>query len=161
MAYFDEMKIGDHRELGSFTFTTENVKAFAEKFDPQPFHLDEEAGRKSPFGGLAASGWHVAAAWMKLAVADFKQEARDRASRGEPVVLSGPSPGFENMKWIKPVLAGDTLTYATEVSSLRPSGSRPQWGLVEFHNTGINQRGELVFSFTGKAFMPRRPASGG
>lgn len=159
MQYFEEMKIGDRRELGSFTFTPENIKAFAEKFDPQPFHLDEEAGRKSPFGGLAASGWHVAAAWMKLTVADFKREAEAQVARGEPAVLGGPSPGFENMKWIKPVLAGDTLTYDTQVSSLRPSGSRPQWGLAEFHNNGINQRGELVFSFTGKAFVPRRPTT--
>lgn len=159
MHYFEEMKVGDRRELGSFTFTPENIKAFAEKFDPQPFHLDEEAGRKSPFGGLAASGWHVAAAWMKLTVADLNRGAEAQIARGEPPVLGGPSPGFENMKWIKPVLAGDTLTYDTQVSSLRPSGSRPQWGLAEFHNTGVNQRGELVFSFTGKAFVPRRPTT--
>lgn len=159
MPYFEEMKIGDRRDLGTFTFTPENIKAFAEKFDPQPFHLDEEAGRKSPFGGLAASGWHVAAAWMKLTVANFKREAEARAARGEPEVLGGPSPGFEDLKWIKPVLAGDTLTYGSEVSALRLSESRPQWGLAEFRNTGVNQRGELVFSFTGKAFVPRRPAA--
>jgi acyl dehydratase len=159
MQYFEEMKIGDRLELGSFTFTPENIKAFAVKFDPQPFHLDEEAGRKSVFGGLAASGWHVAAAWMKLTVASFKREAEARAARGEPVVLGGPSPGFEDLKWIKPVLAGDTLTYDTQVSSLRSLDSRPQWGLAEFYNTGVNQRGELAFSFKGKAFVPRRPAA--
>ncbi len=157
MPYFEDMKIGDRRELGSFTFTPENIKAFAAKFDPQPFHLDEEAGRNSVFGGLAASGWHVAAVWMKLTVANFKREAEARAARGEAPIAPGPSPGFDDLKWIKPVLAGDTLTYETEVSSLRLLDSRPQWGLAGFDNIGINQRGELAFSFKGKVFMPRRP----
>ncbi|HAO39612.1 MAG TPA: dehydratase, partial [Afipia sp.] len=75
MPYFEDMNIGDRRELGSFTFTPEGIKAFAAKFDPQPFHLDEEAGRNSVFGGLAASGWHVAATYMRLTVARFPREA--------------------------------------------------------------------------------------
>ncbi len=159
MPYFDDIKIGDRRELGSFTFTPENIKAFAVKFDPQPFHLDEEAGRKSVFGGLAASGWHVAAAYMKLTVASFQREAQALIARGEKPVVSGPSPGFRDLKWIKPVLAGDTLTYASEVTSMRPLESRPQFGFVGFYNTGVNQRGELAFSFNGSVFAPRRPAA--
>lgn len=158
MPYFDDIKIGDRRELGSFTFTPENIKAFATKFDPQPFHLDEEAGRKSVFGGLAASGWHVAAVYMKLTVASFKREAEQLIARGEKPVASGPSPGFRELKWIKPVLAGDTLTYASEVTSMRPLESRPQFGFVGFYNTGVNQRGELAFSFMGSVFALRRPA---
>jgi acyl dehydratase len=159
MPYFDDIKIGDRRELGSFTFTPENIKAFAVKFDPQPFHLDEEAGRKSVFGGLAASGWHVAAVYMKLTVASFQREAQALIARGEKPVVSGPSPGFRDLKWIKPVLAGDTLTYASEVTSMRPLESRPQFGFVGFYNTGVNQRGELAFSFNGSVFAPRRPAA--
>ncbi|MBX9820611.1 MaoC family dehydratase [Afipia birgiae] len=159
MPYFDDIKIGDRRELGSFTFTPENIKAFATKFDPQPFHLDEEAGRKSVFGGLAASGWHVAAVYMKLTVASFQREAAELIARGEKPVATGPSPGFRELKWIKPVLAGDTLTYASEVTSMRPLESRPQFGFVGFYNTGVNQRGELAFSFMGSVFAPRRPAA--
>jgi len=158
MPYFDDIKIGDRRELGSFTFTPENIKAFAAKFDPQPFHLDEEAGRKSVFGGLAASGWHVAAVYMKLTVASFQREGAAMIARGEKPVASGPSPGFRDLKWIKPVLAGDTLTYASEVTSMRPLESRPQFGFVGFYNTGVNQRGELAFSFEGSVFALRRPA---
>lgn len=159
MPYFEDMKIGDRRELGSFTFLADDIKKFAAKFDPQPFHLDEEAGRNSVFGGLAASGWHVAATYMRLTVAHFKRDVEAALARGEKPVAAGPSPGFENLKWIKPVLAGDTLTYVTEVSSLRVLDSRPQWGLVGFHNVATNQRGEPAFSFEGKAFVLRRPVT--
>lgn len=158
MPYFEDINIGDRRELGSFTFTPDNIKAFAAVFDPQPFHLDEEAGRKSVFGGLAASGWQVASIYMKLTVASFQRDAAELIARGEKPVLSGPSPGFRELKWIKPVLAGDTLTYVSEVTSKRPLESRPQFGFVGFYNTGINQRGELAFSFMGSVFSPRRPA---
>jgi acyl dehydratase len=158
MPYFEDINIGDRRELGSFTFVAEDIKRFAAKFDPQPFHLDEEAGRNSLFGGLAASGWHVAAVWMKLTVANMQREAAAVAARGEKPIPAGPSPGFTELKWIKPVLAGDTVTYDSETTSKRPLESRPQWGLTKFFNTGVNQRGELVFSFKGQAFVPRRPA---
>lgn len=158
MPYFEDITIGNRRELGSFTFLADDIKKFAAKFDPQPFHLDEEAGRKSVFGGLAASGWHVSAIFMKLTVAHFKREAEAALARGEKPVAAGPSPGFDDLRWIRPVLAGDTLTYVSEISSLRALESRPQWGLVGFHNSATNQRGELVFSFEGKAFAPRRPA---
>jgi acyl dehydratase len=158
MSYFEDVKIGESRELGTFTFTADDIKRFAAKFDPQPFHLDEEAGRKSVFGGLAASGWHVAAVFMKLTVASFRREAEASIARGEKPVLAGPSPGFVNLKWLKPVLVGDTLTFTTKVAEKRELESRPQWGLVSFDHTAFNQRGELAFSFTAKAFLPRRPA---
>ncbi len=157
MNYFEDIAIGDRRELGSFTFTPELIKAFARQFDPQPFHLDEEAGRKSHFGGLAASGWHVAAVYMKLTVAYFQRLAREREMRGEPMIAAGPSPGFRDLKWLRPVLAGDTLTYVSEVTSKRPLATRPEWGLLLFNNTGTNQRGELAFSFEGSVFAGRRP----
>ena len=156
MSYFEDIKAGDVRPLGSYTFTAENIKEFARKFDPQPFHLDEEAGR-DVFGGLAASGWHVSAAWMKVMVATFKRDAAERIARGEPVASPGPSPGFRNLKWIKPVLAGDTVSYQWEVMSMRTSEKRPEWGLLQSLNTGINQHGVLVFSFEATVFLPRKP----
>jgi acyl dehydratase len=154
MTYFDDIKAGDQRSLGSFTFTAENIKEFARKFDPQPFHLDEDAGRRV-FGGLAASGWHVASVWMKVTVAAFEKEMAERAARGEPVAAPGPSPGFRNLKWIRPVLAGDTVSYQWEVTSTRISEKRPEWGLVHSLNTGTNQHGVLVFSFEATVFVPR------
>ncbi len=159
MRFFEDIAVGDRRELGSFTFTAELIKKFAAQFDPQPFHLDEEAGRQSLFGGLAASGWHVGSVSMKLLVADGQRQAEEEVARGEKVAVWGPSPGFRELRWIKPVLAGDTVSFATEVGSLRPSESRPEWGILQARNIGTNQRGERVFSMLAIAFVPRR--SGG
>ena len=158
MGFFEDMEIGQRREVGSFIFTAEGIKKFAAEYDPQRFHLDEEEGRKSLFGGLAASGWHVAAVCMKLMVADGQREAKEAAARGEQIAVWGPSPGFRELRWLRPVLAGDTVTYATEVESLRTSEKRPEWGILQARNTGTNQRGELVYSFLATAFVPRRNA---
>ncbi|HWX08157.1 MAG TPA: MaoC family dehydratase [Bradyrhizobium sp.] len=160
MRFFDDIAIGQRRELGSFIFTADAIKNFARQFDPQRFHLDEEEGRKSLFGGLAASGWHVGSVCMKLLVADGQRLAKEALARGEEIAVWGPSPGFRDLRWIKPVLAGDTISFASEVESVRPSEKRPEWGIVQARNTGTNQRGELVFSFLATAFVPRRtPAS--
>lgn len=156
MRFFEDIKVGDRSELGAFTFTAEDIKRFAAKFDPQRFHLDEEEGRKSLFGGLAASGWHVGSVCMKLLVAEGKRQSEEAHDRGEQVAVWGPSPGFRELRWIKPVLAGDTISFASEVTSLRTSTSRPRWGLVEARNTGTNQHGEAVFSILATAFVPRR-----
>ena len=156
MRFFEDIEVGQRRELGSFTFTAELIKKFAVQFDPQRFHLDEEAGRKSLFGGLAASGWHVGSVCMKLLVADGQRQAREAAARGEKVAVWGPSPDFRDLRWFKPVLAGDAISFATEVESLRPSSKRPEWGILEARNTGVNQRGEPVFSLLATAFVPRR-----
>jgi acyl dehydratase len=156
MRFFEDIEVGQRRELGSFTFTPELIKKFAGQFDPQRFHLDEEEGRKSLFGGLAASGWHVGSVCMKLLVADGQRQASEAAARGEKVAVWGPSPGFRDLRWTRPVLAGDTISFATEVESLRPSEKRPEWGILQARNTGINQHGELVFSLLATAFVPRR-----
>jgi acyl dehydratase len=156
MHFFEDIEIGQRRELGSFTFTAEGIKKFAAEFDPQRFHLDEEEGRKSLFGGLAASGWHVGSVCMKLLVADGQRQAAEALARGEKVAIWGPSPGFRDLRWIKPVLAGDTIAYASEVESLRTSEKRPEWGILQARNTGTNQRGELAFSLLATAFVPRR-----
>jgi acyl dehydratase len=156
MHFFEDLRVGQRRELGSFTFTAEAIKAFAARFDPQRFHLSEEEGRKSLFGGLAASGWHVGSACMKLLVADGELQAGEAAARGEKVAVWGPSPGFRELRWIRPVLAGDTISFASEIESLRESSSRPEWGILEARNSGTNQRGEAVYSMLAIAFVPRR-----
>lgn len=156
MRFFEDLEVGQRREFGSFTFTAEDIKRFASQFDPQRFHLDEEEGRNSLFGGLAASGWHVASVCMKLLVVDNQRLAELARARGEPVAVGGPSPGFRELRWIKPVLAGDVISFASEIESLRLSASRPEWGILQARNVGTNQRGELVFSFLASGFVPRR-----
>ena len=158
MRFFEDIEIGQRRELGSFTFTAELIKKFARQFDPQRFHLDEEEGRKSLFGGLAASGWHVGSVCMKLLVADGQRQAAEAAARGEKLAVWGPSPGFRDLRWLKPVLAGDVITYASQIESLRTSEKRPEWGIAQARNTGTNQRGDMVFSLLATAFVPRRNA---
>ena len=156
MHFFEDIEIGARRELGSFTFTADLIKTFATQFDPQRFHLDEEAGRKSLFGGLAASGWHVASICMKVLVGDGKRQMQEARARGEEVAVWGPSPGFRELRWIKPVLAGDTISFSNQVETKRTSDKRPEWGILQARNTGTNQRGEVVFSFLATAFVPRR-----
>src|SRR6202012_792985 len=112
--------------------------------DPQRFHLDEEEGRRSLFGGLAASGWHVGSVCMKLLVADGQRQAEEAAARGEEVAVWGPSPGFRELRWIKPVLAGDIVHFASEIIAKRGWKRRPEGGPVQPRHTGTNQRGELV-----------------
>ena len=158
MRFFEDLEIGQRRELGSFTFTPELIKKFATQFDPQRFHLDEEEGRKSLFGGLAASGWHIGSVCMKLLVADGQRLSKEADARGEKVAIWGPSPGFRELRWIKPVLAGDTISFASEMETLRSSEKRPEWGIAQSGNIGVNQRGEMVFSFLATAFVPRRNA---
>jgi acyl dehydratase len=156
MRFFEDIKVGDKAEVGSHTFTADAIKAFARKFDPQPFHLDEAAAAKSNFGALAASGWHTASAWMRLMVEHNGREDAAQRARGEAVAALGPSPGFRELKWLKPVYAGDTIRYSTEIVDLRASNSRPGWGLMSFKNTGVNQNKEPVISFISVAFVERR-----
>ena len=154
--YLDEIEAGQVVELGGVRFTREAVLDFARKFDPQPFHIDDEAAVRGPFGKLAASGWHTAACWMKCYVATNQAaEARMRVEGREPGVL-GPSPGFTNLKWPKPVFPGDTISYRSTVTGKRQLATQPKWGMVFARNEGFNQNGELVFSFEGKVLAPRR-----
>jgi acyl dehydratase len=159
MRFFEDMEVGQRREVGSFTFTAQAIKTFAYEFDPQRFHLSEEEGRKSLFGGLAASGWHVASVCMKLLVVDGQRETKAATARGEKVAVWGPSPGFRELRWLKPVLAGDTISFASEIVAMRTSDSRPGWGILQARLTGTNQHGELVYSVLSTAFVPRRDTS--
>lgn len=156
MRWLDEFVPGETFALGSHTFDADAIVAFARDFDPQPFHLDEDAGRASLFGGLAASGWHVACAWMKLWIAHQSRAMAERAARGGLQPIPGPSPGFDDMRWLRPVLAGDTVAYTTTILAARPSKSRPEWGIVDTASEG-RVADTLVFSFTGHIFMPTRP----
>lgn len=149
---FDQLAIGERTELGSFTFTPDDIIAFARAFDPQRFHIDEAAAKASLFGGLCASGWHTGAVWMRLMVAHRR---RVEGVMGDAMPRLGSSPGFKALKWLKPVFAGDTISYASTNIDKRASASRPGWGLVFHHNTGVNQRGETVFMFDGCVFWQR------
>ncbi len=156
MNFFEDMEIGARREIGAYTFTAEAIKKFAGKYDPQRFHLDEEAGRNSLFGGLAASGWHVGSVCMKMLVADGQRRVKEALARGEKVAVWGPSPGFRDLRWLRPVLAGDTISFSTGIESKRTSESRPGWGIVQTATGGVNQRGEQVYSIRATAFVPLR-----
>ena len=150
--FFEEIEVGLAVELGLYHFTRENIVAFAADFDPQAFHLDEKAAAAGPFGRLSASGWHTAAGWMKCFVAS------NDAARAKLAVVpeTGPSPGFTNLKWLKPVCPGDTLSYRSVVTGKRELATRPGWGMIHSLNEGHNQHGELVFSFEGKVLTARR-----
>jgi acyl dehydratase len=155
MLWFEDIAIGTKRDLGTYTFTQDEIIAFAKKYDPQIFHIDPEAAKETMFGGLIASGWHTAAIWMKLAIAD-----RERARReGQTLGRSGVSPGFEDMRWIKPVRPGMTLRYTSETIEKIELKSRKDVGLVKTRNEATDENGERVFSFIGKGFMQRRPAT--
>ena len=154
MKYFEEIVVGTRIELGSYTFDAERIKAFARKYDPQAFHIDEEAAKKSHFGRLVASGWHTAAVSMRLTV-DGTRRANEN-QKGD-IIKSGPSPGVRDLKWHKPVYAGDTISYATEIIELKEM-ARPGWGLMLTKSTGTNQNGEVVYSVQGAVLVARKPA---
>ena len=125
----------------------DRIKAFAAEFDPQPFHLDEQAARNSFFGGLAASGWHTAAATMRLLVASDLRPAGGIVGAG-----------FDEFRWPRPVRPGDELHVEVEILEVRASKSRPQQGLVKIRTTTLNQRDETVQVTVGNLVVPRRPA---
>jgi hypothetical protein len=156
MKYFDDIRIGDVVMTGRHSFTAEEIKSFATRFDPQPFHVDEEAAARSHFGALCASGWHTASAWMRLMV-DYRRAESDAArARGETVAGNAPAVGLRDLKWLKPVYAGDVIDYKSEVTEVRPSGTRPGFGLVVILTTGTNQNAAPVISFISTAFVERR-----
>ena len=157
MKYFDEIRVGDTVAVGRHTFTADEIKAFAQRFDPQLFHIDEAAAERSHFGALCVSGWHTAVVWMRLMV-DYRRGMIEAArARGEPVVGIGPALGFRELKWLKPVYVGDTIEYQSEVVETRVSNSRPSSGLMTIRSTGVNQNGEPVISFVSITFVERRP----
>lgn len=161
MKYLEDIRVGDVYEIGRHTFSAEEIKSFARRFDPQHFHVDEEAAKTSHFGALCASGWHTALAWMRLMVAYRRGEAEAARARGEPVAGIGPALGFRELKWLKPVYVDDTIDYRSEVIETRVSRSRPRLGLMTIRTTGVNQNGETVISFLSATFVERRPGATG
>ncbi|MGU3540237.1 MaoC family dehydratase [Methylobacterium sp. A54F] len=158
MPFLGEAEIGIARDLGAYAFTAEDIVAFARAYDPQVFHLDPEAARRTHFGGLCASGWHTAAIYMKrLLITRARDIAHTTAATGRAPML-GPSPGFRAMRWLAPVYAGDTLRYETRLVEKRASISRPGWGLAFAQNSARNQHGAEVFSFRSAVFWQWGPS---
>jgi len=147
--YWEDLVPGSVRDLGTVTMDAAEIKDFAGRFDPQPFHLDEEAGKRSIFGGLCASGWHTCALAMRLTVTNFLHES---SSMG--------SPGLENLRWMKPVYPGDTLRLQQVILESRPLRTRPDVGLVRSRWEMFNQDGEQVLQMEGYGmFRRRQPAT--
>lgn len=144
--YWEDFPVGSVREFGGITLTKEEIIDFATKFDPQPFHLDEEAAKHSLFGRLCASGWHTCALAMRMMCDAYLLET---ASLG--------SPGLENIRWLKPVYPGDTLHARSVVLEARPMESKPHVGLLRTRWEVINQHNEDVMQMEGYGMFRRRP----
>lgn len=147
MLYFEDFQPDATARHGPLAVSEEDIVAFAREFDPQPMHLDPAAAKDSLLGGLAASGWHTCALMMKLIAEGFLVRS---SSMG--------SPGIEEVKWLKPVRPGDSLTLTRTVTEARPSRSRPDTGLVTFAFALDNQRGERVMTMANVIMFGRRPA---
>jgi acyl dehydratase len=145
--YWEDFPVGMVVDFGSMPVTRDAVIEFARQFDPQPFHLDDEAGRRSLFGGLCASGWHTCAMAMRLMCDEYLLES---ASLG--------SPGIENLRWLKPVYPGDTLHLHHEVVESRPMASKAEVGLVRSRWEVRNQADEAVLAMEGWSMFRRRHA---
>ena len=147
MIHFEDVAIGAVRETGSKTVTAEEIIEFGIEFDPQYYHVDPERAKDSIFGGLVASGWHIGAMAMRLMVDSF---VGNTASVG--------SPGFDDLRWMKPVRPGDTIRVRSTVLDKAPSQRRPEIGSVRFRTELLNQRDEVVMSLISIAMYRRRPA---
>ena len=147
--FWEDFPPGSVRAFGATPVTREATVAFASQFDPQPFHLDDAAAEASLFGRLSASGWHTAAMAMRMICDDH---LLDTASLG--------SPGIDQLRWLKPVYPGDTLSVKLEVLEARSMNSRPGVGLVKSRWTVLNQHREPVMSMEGWGMMRKRPAAG-
>lgn len=144
--HWEDFPAGSVREFGAKTVTREAVLAFAREFDPQPFHLDDDAAEASLFGRLSASGWHTCAMTMRMICDDHLLES---SSLG--------SPGIDSLRWHKPVYPGDTLRVRLEVLEARAMTSRPEVGLVRSRWQVLNQHGDVVLSMEGWGMFRRRP----
>ena len=145
--YLDDLHVGYRHTSGTYTIDEAEIKAFAHQFDPQPFHLDDAAAKGSPFRGLAASGWHIAAITMRLQV-----------DSGPPLAGGIIGAGGE-IDWPRPTRPGDTLRVESEVLEVTPSKSRPDRGMITLRSRTLNQRDEAVQTLTVKLIVPRRPAA--
>ncbi|MBC7501096.1 MAG: MaoC family dehydratase [Herminiimonas sp.] len=145
--FFEDFEVDKKIIIGSRTVTENEIIAFATAFDPQPFHVDQDAAAKSIYGGVIASGWHTCSIMMRMMVDGF---LRDSASMG--------SPGVDEVRWIKPVRGGDTLTVSTTAIEKKPSASKPDRGVVVTVWEATNQHGDIVATVKGMGMFGRRPA---
>ena len=143
--FWEDFPVGHVREFGAYPVTREAVLAFAREFDPQPFHLDDDAAEASLFGKLAASGWHTCAMTMRMMCDGYLLDA---ASLG--------SPGLESLRWLKPVHPGDTLHVRLEVLEARPLASRPGVGMIRSRWDVKDQDGDTVLTMEGFGMFRRR-----
>ena len=143
--YLEDFAVGQTFRSSRVQIDKDRITTFAAEFDPQPFHLDEDAARDTIFGGLAASGWHTAAVTMRLLV-----ESDLRPAGG----IVGA--GFDDFRWLRPVRPGDQLRIEAEVLEVRPSRSRPQQGVIKVRTTTLNQNDEAVQVTVGNLVVPRR-----
>jgi acyl dehydratase len=149
--YLEDFTVGEVETFGSYRVTREEVIEFASRYDPQPFHLNDDAAAENRiFGRLAASGWHTAAMTMRMRV--------DHA--GGDGAFSLGSPGIDELRWLRPVYPGDTLSVRTEVLEINPSRSRPDMGSVRGVTSTLNQHGEEVMRMMDIGLYPRRPQEG-
>lgn len=139
-------QVGETITLGSHLFEPDEIIAFAKKFDPQPFHLSEETARGSVFGALCASGWQTAATWMKYNVRMGQLGGKPWEGDG-PAPTVGASPGIKNLKWLKPVFAGETITYTRKVTGHRALASRPGYQVLTVWGEGHDSKGDKVIEF--------------
>ena len=147
MQYFEDIAVGRVRRFGHYAVTRDEVVAFAEKFDPQPFHLSDDAAAKTHFGRLSASGWHTCAMTMAMLVENLK--ANEQAGLG--------SPGMDELKWLKPVYPGDVLRCETELLDKRVSAKRPEMGIFKTRLTVFNQHDEPVMTYLSNGLIRTRP----
>ena len=139
--------LGETVELGSHRFEPDEIKEFARKYDPQLFHVDEAAAERSVFGRLCASGWHTAAMWMRYNLKRREDTDKRPWDGPGPRPEFGPSPGFTDLKWLKPVYAGDTITFTRTAISHRAAGSRAGWRILTIRCEAHNQDGAPVLTF--------------
>lgn len=154
--FFEDRVIGETSDFGRHTFAKDEIIAFARQFDPQPFHTDEVAAKNTMFGGLCASGWHTAAIFIRGIVTSRRAEIEQARAAGQRIAAYGPSPGFRDLRWFKPVYAGDTIEFRGRLSEKIDLKSRPNVGLLASEVQGRNQKGEIVFAITSQILAERR-----
>ena len=156
--FFDHIRIGEQTELGSHQFSHDEMIAYAKRFDPQSFHVDDEAAKGSVFGKLIASGWHTAAICQRLTIAKRNDLAEQTPPPGRGFhARLGPSPGFRQLQCLKPVFADDVITFSSRVVEKAELRARPEWGIVTSRSEGRNQARDLVFGVTGQFYVERTP----
>ena len=154
--FFEDRQVGETFDLGSHTFGKDSIVAFARDYDPQPFHLDEAAAKASLFGALSASGWHTACQYIRSLVKTRQSASANALAEGIALATYGPSPGFKNLYWPRPVYAGDTVAYRARLADKIDLKSRPNRGLLILNSQGRNQKGEIVFGITSQILCERR-----